>query len=474
MFRSRRTSERRLLSVMLASLAGCSLTPVGTMEEVSRLREAGAPHEPPVEQRDLPALPPAPTWQDVLRRALLANGDLERAYFEWKAAVERIEGASRWPNSRVMLGYQHMFSGEAMKTFDRGTFTLGFDPMENLMWPSKTRAEGIIALDEARAAGARFRAAKFALQRQVLSTWAEFVFRGERVRIARERLDLARVAFDGVAARVRSGGTQQDLIRADVDIRNAESDLLTAQAELNTTRAMLNGMLARDADAPLEPPDVMPEPRPLPVDDAALLRAGVEQNPELEALAREVQGRSDALERARLEWFPDINPMAAFTGSVSQMLGATVMLPTTINRIESTIREAGAMLRASEAMLRQGRHDRASAFVATLVSLRNAERQEEFFKKHVIPATRHMEELARQTYAVGVSSYNEMTDARRMFLDARLMLAEARMLRETRLAELEALMGVDVETLAPPDARVRPPRIGFYSPAHADVETPCP
>lgn len=91
-------------TLSLAGTPGCSLTPTGTKEEQSRLEEAGGPYEPPIEARMLPELPAAPTWRDVLHRAFLVNGDLEAAYFEWKAAVQRIEMASAYPNSNVQVG----------------------------------------------------------------------------------------------------------------------------------------------------------------------------------------------------------------------------------------------------------------------------------------------------------------------------------------------------------------------------------
>lgn len=436
-----------------AALTGCSLTPKGTTEERSRLTEAGRPYEPRFEDRRLPDLPSAPTWEDVLRRALLANGDLEVAYFDWKAAVERIDVAAAWPNSRLMLGYSYMFSGGDMKAFDRNTFAFSPDSMESLLWPSKAAQQGKVALAEARATGARFRAAKFDLQKRVLGTWAEYVLNAERVRIGRERRELARLTFDTAKSRVRAGGMQQDLLRAEVSLQTAEDSLKTAEAELTRSKATLNGMLARGPDAPLAAPSPMPPPRPMPADDATLLATAVEQNPELEALARQVEGRADALERARMEWLPDINPTFALTGSASQAIGAAIMLPTTIKEIEGGIKEAGAMLRGSDAMLRQASHDRAATFVATLVALRNAERHEALFEARIVPAAERILAITRQSYSAGSSAYLDMIDAEQSLLDARLAIAEARAMRDTRLAELEALMGTDVETLnrsAPP------------------------
>jgi outer membrane protein TolC len=434
---------------------GCALTPKGMKEEQARLAAFAGRYEPPFEERQLPDLPEVPGWRDVLHRAFLANGDLEAAYFDWKAALERVGIASAWPNSNIALGYSYAFSSDAMKSFDRMTFSAGFDAMENLSFPVKTAQAGKVALAEARAAGERFRRAKFALQERVLGTWAEYALLAERERLERLDLDLLEALMDTAAGRVQSGAPQQEILRAEIALRGAEDALRNTQAELAAMRAMLNGMLAREPDAPLPPPAALPDPRPIRADDAALLAAAAAANPDLAVLARQVEGRADALELARLQWIPDINPSAVFTGSISQAIGAIIVLPTTIAEIRGAINEAGAMLRGSQAMLRQALHDRGASVVATLVALRNSERQEALFARRILPVAEQLAANVRSSYASGTSSYAELVDAQRAIIEIRLTAAESATAREKRLAELEALAGVDIETVQGPLAETR-------------------
>ena len=176
--------------------------------------------------------------------------------------------------------------------------------------------------------------------------------------------------------------SQRDLLRAQVELRLAEIELDGVQAEARASRAKLNGMLARDADAPLALGRSLPEPRTLPVDDAALIAAGVENNPELRALAFAVTARQDALDLARLQYLPDFNPFAGFTGSIQQTLGVGVSLPTRLPQIRAGIEEARAMLREAGAELRQAQLDRRTSFRgATLCR----ERQAEFFARGSSP-----------------------------------------------------------------------------------------
>jgi outer membrane protein TolC len=445
---------RFLLSALAVTLlAGCVLAPRETKDEQARLDAAGREYEKPTEQRTLPELPTEATWQAVLHRAFLANGDLEASYFQWKAALARIPQVANYPNTNLAPSFSYMFSSERMKSFDRTTVNVGFDGMENLSFPTKVAQAGKIALEEARVAGKRFEAAKFDLQKKVLTAYLQLAVEEEKIRVQRENVALLKLLADTAADRVRAGGNQQDLLKAQTQHRLAENELANLLSERMSMRAMLNGMMARDPNALLNLPKGLPAPRPVAADDARLIAIATDNNPELAGLAREVAGRKDALELARMGFIPDINPFAGFTGGLSQSVGAVIILPTTIPEIRGKIDESRAMLRASEAMLRQTRADRASGFVAALYVMRNSERQVILFEQIILPRAEQALASARQAYATGAGTFIDLIDSQRTLLDVRLMIVEARIEREKRLAELEALAGVDIETLATPTTR---------------------
>src|ERR1041385_2024777 len=116
-----------LLALAAVSLlpGGCVLAPHGAKEEAASLELAGKPYEKPFEERELPELPAEPTSDDVLRRALLASGEVEAAYYEWAAAVHRIRQAGGYPNTPLTVSPSYMFSGGSMKAFDRTTVNIG-------------------------------------------------------------------------------------------------------------------------------------------------------------------------------------------------------------------------------------------------------------------------------------------------------------------------------------------------------------
>lgn len=451
-------------------VSGCMMKPSQTPQLERELQKQGAPYAKPFAQRTLPELATPATWQDVLQRAFLANGELEASYHEWRAAMERISMASYWPNSNVSLGFEYMFSKESLKTWDRVTVTSGFDQAAPLTSIPKVKKGGQIALENANQAAQTFRSNKFRIQKQVLNAYFDLALMEEQIRIEQDNGQLLRTMLDNARSRVAAGGAQQDMYKAQLAVRVSENDLKTMQSQAHAMRAMLNGMMNRNPDAAIVLPAQLPPARAILADDDALIAMGVDRNPELARLAAQVQGRADAIELAKMQYIPDISPTAAINGSISRTLGAMITVPTTIPIINASIREAKAMREASEAMLRQTRQEKAAGFVATLYAMRNAEREETFFNEQVLPLSREVVKTSRQDYIAGRVGLVEMIDSQRMLLEVHRSTAQMRMDREKRLAELEELAGVDVEVLGRP-ATTMPATMPATVPAPVQVNS---
>jgi outer membrane protein, heavy metal efflux system len=316
----------------------------------------------------------------------------------------------------------------------------------NLSLPIKVQTAGEVALEGARQAGEKLRSVKFDLQRKVLSAYLDLALVEEKIRIERENLELLKLVSDSASSRVESGGSLQDVLKTRIETQVVQNELANLEAEANSMRILFNGMLARDAKAALKLPPALPLPRPVPTDDAQLIAIAVELNPELAALARQVAGRKNALELARLAYLPDFIPSASVTGSVSQVISTMVMLPTKLPAIRAAIIEAEAMARSAEAMLRQTKRDRAASFVANLYLMRNAERQARLYRQRILPATEQLISISQNDYAAGTVTFPDLIDSLRTLIAVRRTVAQLRIEREKRLAEIEALAGVDVET----------------------------
>ncbi|HVS72758.1 MAG TPA: TolC family protein [Phycisphaerae bacterium] len=429
--------------ILAATLASCTVHPPGEARERALSDRAGMIYQQPIDHRQLPPLSKEATPDQLVTYALLANADVEQAYWQWRSALERVpqEGTQK---SNLMLTYSGMIA-DGTTAASMNTLGAGSDPMNNIVLPGKLRTSAEAALENARAAGIRFDKARFELRNKVLDACDDYALTAEFIRLDRENIDLLRVIDRVTHSRLATGGTtQQDALRSADELDLAENDLAAEQAALPRELAALNALLDRAPDAPLDPPAHLPPPRAIPGDGADLLALAARNNPELHALAEDAAAKAVAVRRAKQEYWPDLSVnVTADLGGAAQLLMAAVMLPLVrYQAIDAGIRQARADLRAAEAVRRQASHDLATRVVADLSLLHDAQRQIDLFENTLLPRASDIVSATQRTYAAGQSSMLDLLDAQRSLLSLRRMLAQLKITRERQIADLEAAAGM--------------------------------
>jgi len=427
---------------LLGAGAGCVLAPEGLDAEAERAAAAGEPYRAPLEERTPPELPADPEWDDYVRRALAVHGDVEAAWAEWTAAVERVRVAAGWPNTNLAVDFSTAL-GSGGSLWERSTVGLGFDPMEMLALPAKTRAAGRVALEEARAAGSRFDAARLAVRRRTIEALAARGLWAERQAASIELVGLLSLAESSARAGLAVGAAQQELLQLTLESGRALAEQAAIEAQGPGSAAALNALLGRPPEAELAP-IALEDPGPLP-DDGALLALGATDGPGLVERAALVAARREAVGAAELRWWPDVAPTASASGGADEELGAMVSIPITWPAVSAAIAASRAELAAAQAVARQADRDANAVFVGTLAALRAAERQVQVLEESVAPAAEQLVMNGQEAYASGASGLEALIEGRRAALEARVALAEARAARRVRLAELEELAGGELE-----------------------------
>ncbi len=454
--------------------ASCTVHPAGEREERVLSNEAGTIYDKLPELRQLPTLSATPTADELVTYALLSNADVETAYWQWKSALEQVpqEGTQK---TNLMLTYSTMITNGTTAA-SMNTLGTGSDPMNNIVLPDKLRTSATVALENARAAGLRFDKARFELRSKVLSAFYDYVLTAEMMRLEKNNVELLSLIAQVTQSRIGfGGGTQQDMLRADNELDMAKNELATQQAKLPQEQAQLNALLDRSPDAPLDPPAALPAPRDIPGDGADLLALAAQNNPELQALAREAAAKAVAIRRAKQEYWPDfsVNVSTDLAG-VTQSLMGSVMLPVLrYQAIDAGVRQAQAELHASEAMRRQASHDLASRVAGDLAMLHDAQRQIELYEKTLLPRANSIIDATQRTYAAGQTTMLDLLDAQRSLIALKRMLAELKLTRERQIADLEAAAALGVTKTVQTPVAARPPatdlRIDVLIKAYLDL-----
>jgi outer membrane protein TolC len=433
----------RSVRVSIVVLVGCS--GVRPAEEPAERRDAeveGRPFVVPHEKRELPNVVPDAPIEDVLRYAFLSNAGIEKAYFEWRMALERVPQAVSADDPR--LSYDFLFSKERMTRWDRTT--LGASQM--VPFPGKLETAGEAAMSDAVAARRRFEDAKFMLQADVVSMWQELAMLDRSIEIGRENVRLLEDFAEVARGRLAAGtGMQSDATKADLELAAARNDLATRESERPAAVARINSLLSRPASTA-----VVPKPTgrlaPVPADDARTVELVAERNADLRAMAAEVKGAESGLELARKQYLPDFEFSFSVTGTMERMLGAMVTAPLRLDRIKAGIEEASAGVRAAQAATRARRDDVRAQVILRLYIARDTQRRLAVLDGTLIPRAQEVIESVRAGYAAGSGSFLELLDAQRSLLELRMAVAEAYASHESAVAALEALAALDFGALA--------------------------
>jgi outer membrane protein TolC len=429
------------MSVGVASIlwvSGCTVHPTGERRERALALHEGAPFRAPATQRVQPPLPEQPTPDDLVRHALLTNPELEKRYWEWRAAIEQIPQDGTQAGNFAISGNTSISSGKM--SLDRTTVTLGNDPMADLVWPSKLSAAARRALDVARAAGMRFQEAKLELRQNVLDACDDYALLAEQIRLETASAELLEAARAAVEARSATGGTtQQEVLKARNEVDLARNDIANMRSQQVSQRAALHALLSLPANAKLNLPEHLTHARRLEMTDEQIIARAAQQNPELRALAMELRGQREGVRLARLQYFPDFSlAVGSDLAGMMQSLAGMVTIPILRHEaIEASIAQANARLKAADAMVRQSRNDLAARLLLDLAIVRDADRQLALFDKSIVPRFRQIVTLTRTGYETGQSSLMDLLESQRSLLSLEKLVASLKIAREKRVTDIE-------------------------------------
>jgi hypothetical protein len=424
------------LAAVSLILTGCTLHPRGEAEERRSALEAGREFD----HEQASPFPENATTDDMVRRALESNQDLQQKYWEWRAAIEQI------PQDGTQTTNLALFSGLGITNgstrLGSATLGVGNDPMADILLPPKLSIAAKRAYENARAAGLRFRKAQFELRAKVLSAHADYALTAELARLEEENAQLLQTAVMVVEAKNRSGtGGQQDLLRSRNELDLSRNDARMLRSELPSAVATLNALLDRPTDAPLPLPQNMPPSRPLVESNDQVLKLLADRNPELAAEAREISASKERLKLARLQYLPDFSlSLNSDLAGVTQSLAGMITVPLLrYEAINAAVAQAQANIRAMDAMRRQTGNDLAAKVVLDLNGVRDSDRQLDLFEHTVLPRAKQVVTVGRSAYEAGQSTLLDLLDAQRSLVSIERLVANLQAVREKQLLELEAI-----------------------------------
>lgn len=321
-------------------------------------------------------------------------------------------------------------------------------------FPDKLKTKAVIASREVQIAQTEVDAIAREITESVRLAYYEVWFATRAIDIVEETKDLVADLTDVAEARYRSGGSQQDVLRAQLETDRLDEQLITlarqklvAQADLATLLQQPVGILP-DATDELGITDT-------PQQIEELIALAEQCNPKLRGLAWEIQRDRDKERLACLQQYPDFNvglnwglisdghdvisPVANGNDNLSISFGTT--LPIWREKINAGIREA-AHRRSSTTRRLEAERDELYGKIRRLIVQADAlVEQRDIYEGRIIPRTEDTLKLSIADYRGKRTDFFTLIETYRELLMFETQLARIDATLAGTIAQLDRTVG---------------------------------
>lgn len=251
-------------------------------------------------------------------------------------------------------------------------------------------------------------------------------------------------------ARYASGqGAQQDVIRAQVERTALATEIALLESEIRALRARINGLVLRQADAPLAEPEADTSMPPLPPLDAAALRQRVlERSPLLAADAARVRAAERGKDAVWANRYPEftigVAPVQTRKRISEWELMFEINIPLQQDSRRAEEQEAVAMVAASQARREANAIELLAQLGEQTAALEAARQVELLTRSSLLPQADLSLQAALAGYETGKVDFATVLEAQGQLRKAQLTLIRTRADARMRLAEIERLLGEDL------------------------------
>jgi len=299
---------------------------------------------------------------------------------------------------------------------------------------------------------------QFNVALQVKTQYYQILAARESEAAARAQLEQAEEQLKASIARTRAGvATLSDSLRSVVAVGNAQLALITARNNLRVASAALTRLVASETPVTALPSDTL-DLALTPIDSATL--AGfLAQGPTVLQAEAEASSARAAVRTARTPYLPTIdlsynrsgNGFDKFYGVGSQSLAYTNNVAVRLSyplwnnyQREDALNRARVQEEIAEASVRDARLGAQQNFVQQLAALRAAQQRISLQQVSVAAAQEDLR-VQRQRYALGASTLLDVLTSQTTLDAARSALIQARQDFRVARAQLEALVGRELQ-----------------------------
>jgi outer membrane protein TolC len=261
---------------------------------------------------------PATTLSSLLREAEGHNPDIAAALRGWQAAAQVPSQLTVLPDPQVSVQHFSVGSPRPFAGYSNSNFGyLGFGVSQDIPYPGKRRLRAESAQRDAAMSRASYETTRRSIFLQVKECYFQIAYLQKTLGVIQRNQTVLAQIVQITEARYRLGqGTQQDVLKAQLQATKLLSDLAHHHELLNRQQALMDKLLNRPGDGErIEADDLTETPLTVPADD--LLAQARTQNPDISGAQEAINKQSLQVELARKDRYPDFNVQYAWQHTAS-------------------------------------------------------------------------------------------------------------------------------------------------------------
>ncbi len=396
----------------------------------------------------------------IIDEALRANPGLEAAKLRWSASTERI--LQEMALDDPVLGFTYF--GEQVQT-RVGEKQAGIMASQKVPFFGKLRLKGEVAKNEAKVYGEKHRTLERVIIAKAKSAFYELYWVYKSININEENKELLQRFVKIAEVKYSTGrATQQDVLKAQVELSKIVNELITLEQLKKTAIARINTLLNRHPDAPLGAPEEV-NITELTVSLKELYGKAKEISPDLSLMKYRIERDKAAYKLARKQYYPDFtfglnytfindlpsDVMLSPTGEDRDSYTGTLSINVPIfqkRKYDAGVREANAKLKSSEMAYKNMENMTLFGVKDYHFKVQTAERLVKLYRNSIIPQAEQSLKAAEIGYKAGNVDFLNLIDSQRVLLDFKLAFYRAVADFGVNLAGLERVVGVELSKKA--------------------------
>lgn len=317
-----------------------------------------------------------------------------------------------------------------------------------LPFPGKLSLKERIALKEALIAEAEAREKELEVIGMLKEAYYEYAFIVESIKITREIKDVLENVLRNAEVRYSLGQmSQQDVIKAQMEISILVNDILTLEAEKDVTQARLNALLNRDT------PSLLPEPEEIPrerIDMSAeeLIKMAIDKNPRVRAMAYEIEAQEAMVSLADRNYYPDLMLGIGLIRRDGRFdswdLMASINIPLWIGKYNNQVREAKANRDVSASRLKAEKNLKGFEVREAVIKVERADRVRRLYETGLLPQSELYFASTLSGYQTGKANLLTLLDNERLLKKTKIEYLRSIVDYNKGIASLEKVMGGEI------------------------------